>query len=367
MTSQPAYTTETPPVTPKKIAAVAAARGQKTAARPAELPGRPVSPAAGITVVQTLTDPRLPGVEITLELITPELAESYLAKRPNSQSKIKQRTESPKTTERYIGDMLAEQWLFTGDPVRFNTLGEMFDGQHRLISIQKSGMPQLTIVIRGLDPETFVVFDTGRARSFPDVLNSMDVANVSIVAGVTRQVAHWRRGNYGVANIGRIPNAPWLGVGTSPTVLLETFTELRLEISAASRRGGTFKAAGFATKTAPPATVALAYLILSRIDLDRCEKFFHELQKGPAQVGPEYPPFVLRERLKKRLPEHARAAPGWVWLHFFFTTWNKWVEGASMGPLKTPNEAKYQYMALPIDPHAADRPDGWEPLGGIAG
>ena len=79
-------------------------------------------------------------------------------------------------------------------------------------------------------------------------------------------------------------------------MLLETFQTFKQEIQAASRRGASIRTQ-FAPKTAAPAVIAFVYLVLSRIDLERCEAFFFELHEGPAQPGPEYPIFVLRERL----------------------------------------------------------------------
>lgn len=349
--STPAYSTETTPAA-AKMAKVASAR--KTAGKAVEAK----------EVVKVLTDDRLPGIEAQYELITPELAEHYLGKRPNSQSEIQQRSVSDSLVDRYADDMLNERWPFTGDPIRFNTLGELIDGQHRLKAIAQSGSAEMALVIRGLDPETFVVFDTGRARSFTDMLTSRGISSVSMNAGVTRRVFYWRRGNYGVPNIGRLPNPPFLGMPASPSMLMETFNTFKPEIQAASRRGAGLKAQ-FAPKTAAPAVIAFIYLLLSRIDLERCEAFFHELQVGPSVPGPEYPIFVLRERLKKHLSPAESASPDWVWLHFFFDTWNKWFLGKSMGALRTPPKASYTHVAKPIDPHAADRPAGWEPLGGL--
>lgn len=365
--SSPAYSTETPPASPRRVAAATKAARRPTSPAAPAIPGRQIAAKTTAALTQMLTEPSLPGIEITLELMTPELAEHYLAKRPTAQSKIKQRSESSKTVDRYTGDMLAGEWPFTGDPARFNTLGEMIDGQHRLMAIIRSGIAQWMIVVRGLEPETFVVLDTGRARSFTDALRSMGVANVSIVAGISRRMFYWRRGLYGVANVARIPNAPYVGVPASATMLLDVFEEFRHEISVASRRGNAFKQHGFAVKTAAPAVVGFVYLTLSRIDLERCERFFHELQFGPSQVGPEYPIFVLRERLKKRIPDHVAAAPDWTWIHFFFYVWNKWCAGETTGPLKTPPEARFNFVAKPFDPKADERPEGWEPLGGVAG
>jgi hypothetical protein len=214
-------------------------------------------------------------------------------------------------------------------------------------------------------PDTFAVFDTGRARSFTDVLTSKGIVSVSMAAGITRRVFYWRRGNYGVPHIGRVPNPPFLGMPASPSMLLDTFDTFRPEIQAAGRRGAALKASGFAPKTAAPAVIGFVYLVLSRLDLDQTEAFFHELQIGPAQVGPEYPIAVLRNRLLRHVSSSESASPDWVWIHFFFHTWNKWFKAESMGALKTPPRAAFGYVAKPIDPHAADRPAGWEPLGGV--
>lgn len=365
--SQPAYSSETPPsaATPRRIAAVAAAAKSGTSRKATTAKATNNAPVSALlTPTQVLTDPRLPGVEITLELITPETAEFYLSKLPTSQSRIKQRSQSPKTIDRYSEDMASEQWLFIADVIRFNTIGELVDGQHRLRSIIQAGTSEFQLVARGLEPEAFAVFDTGRARSFTDALRSLGVVNVSMAAGTTRRVFHWKRGNYAVANVARVPNPQFLGVPASPGKLLETFEEMRQEIQQAGRRGSSLKSL-FATKTAAPGVVAFIYLLFSRLDLDRCEAFFHELQIGPAQVGPEYPIAVLRDRLMRQVKVGEQASPDWVWIHFFITTWNKWYEAKSMGPLRTPPRSTIQYVAKPIDPNAATRPEGWEPLGGV--
>lgn len=363
--SQPAYSSQTPTedtVTPKRIAAVAAATAKGRTGR------RTTNATAAATLlrepVQVLSDPRLPGFECTLELITPELAEHYLSKLPNSQSKIQQRSESPRLTDRYAGDMAAEQWLFIADVVRFNTLGELVDGQHRLRAITRAGASEFQLVARGLEPESFIVFDTGRARSFADHLRSMGISNVALVSSVTRRVFHWQRGNYSIPNVARVPNPQFLGVPASPGMLLQTFQPMRQEIQQAGRRGASLKTLA-ATKTASPSALAFIYLLFSRLDIERCEAFFHELQVGPAQTGPEYPIAVLRDRLMTQIRPGQQAAPDWVWIHFLITTWNKWYEAKSMGPLKTPPKAAFNYVAKPIDPNATTRPENWEPLGGV--
>lgn len=375
MSQTPAYTSETPPATEltpqQRIAAVAAAKGPTPAKKAGPRPSRTKSVTEKSAVAQTtspagssglLSDPRLPGVEITLEMVTPDLAELYLSKLPPQTAKIQQRNLSNKLVDRYALDMAGEQWPFAGDPIRFNIDGQLIDGQHRLRAIMQSRTNEMMIVIRGLERETFSVFDTGRARSFPDIIRSMGVVNVSMNANITRRVLQWRRGNYSVPNVPRVLNPKFLGVSASPGYLLETFNSMSDAIQNAARRGNACKSIAN-PKTAAPGVLGFMYLLLSRIDLERAELFFHELQIGPRQAGPEYPIFVLRERLREYVAQGQSGSPDWVWIHFFCTTWNAWYEGRSMRALRTPPAATITYLAQPIDPHAADRPEGWEPLG----
>lgn len=374
--SQPAYTTETALQSRERIAMVAAAKGPRTVTkRPtktaAKTPTAPTKPAVNVGPIRpgnyvltsgmmVLTDERLPGVEVFFELLTPELADFYLSRLPE-----RQRKQSESTIDRYAGDMASDQWLFIGDAVRFNQDCELIDGQHRCRAISESGVPQMTMVVVGLDPEAIVVFDTGRPRTFTGHLQTMRVANASAVATVTKRVLDWRRGNYAVPNVGRIPHAPFIGVPASPSKLFETFESMRDPIQYAAKRGISVKT-GFANKTASPSVLSFAYLLLGAYDLERRERFFFELEKGPERNRAEYPIYVLRERMKKQVPVGQSGLPDWVWLHFIFTTWNKWFAGESMGPLRTPPRAAYGHVALPVDPHADTRPEGWDALGGVS-
>lgn len=369
--SRPLHTSQTPD-TSNRIALVAASKGRKPAkASPRPVVERPSESALKLDSFSlgkymltrgktVLVDPRLPGVEVFFELLTPELADLYLSRLPK-----RQRKQSEATIDRYAGDMASSQWLFIGDALRFNHEEELIDGQHRCRAVSESGVSQMTMVVVGLDPEAIVVFDTGRPRTFTGHLQTEGVVNASAVATVTKRVFDWKRGNYAVPNIGRVPNAPFIGVPASPSKLLETFETHRDTIQYAAKRGMSAKA-GFANKTASPSVLSFAYLLLGGYDLERRERFFFELEKGPEQNRPEYPMYVLRERMKKQVPVGQSGLPDWVWLHFIFTTWNKWFNAESMGPLRTPARAAYGHVALPVDPFADTRPEGWDPLGGMS-
>jgi hypothetical protein len=75
------------------------------------------------------------GMEMTYELITPELASSLLETNSNN------RNLSKGTVEAYANDMLAGNWdESVGDAISIDTDGVLRNGQHRLSAIVLSGV-----------------------------------------------------------------------------------------------------------------------------------------------------------------------------------------------------------------------------------
>lgn len=366
--TRPAYTSESPkPLTAaQRAAAVAAAAAPKPAAKRAKAPqidtsglglgSYPIN--AGITVMK---DPRLPGFEFHLELVTPERAQFFLDRLPK-----RQRRQSAKTGDRYSVDMASSQWPFIADSISFNAAGELIDGQHRSRAIIDSNSPQFFLICVGLDPEAIVVFDTGRPRRFSDWLTIEGISNPSAVASLTRRVLDWRRGNYAVPRVGRIPSAPYVDLPASPAQLMETFRSAPDDIQLATRQGLSV-ARLFPRKTASASVLGFAWLLFGKYDIDLREKFFHELTRGPDRNQAGYPLYTLRNRISREVPAGQQALDDWIWLNFIFQTWNRWLGQDSIQQLRTPVRPSYSNVEIPIDPHAAARPAGWSALGGPYG
>ena len=69
----------------------------------------------------------------------------------------------------YARDMLAGDWQFTAEPIKFDTDGVLIDGQHRLLALVAAGKesPDIAvkvIVVRNLEPEAQEALDTGISR-----------------------------------------------------------------------------------------------------------------------------------------------------------------------------------------------------------
>jgi hypothetical protein len=118
------------------------------------------------------------GQEIVSETITvtPGLATDFLGRSAGN------RRIRNGVVETYARDMAAGRWRLTGDPLRFNTKGEMFDGHHRCLACVKTGVPFETMVVSGLADDANLVIDTGAKRTTANVLSYLGETNVAELA-----------------------------------------------------------------------------------------------------------------------------------------------------------------------------------------
>ncbi|MFV0460037.1 MAG: hypothetical protein ACK5MT_14830 [Actinomycetales bacterium] len=96
--------------------------------------------------------------------VTPETAEKWLARN------VANRTVRPARVKEYAEAMAHGRWLYTADPIRFDSDGRLIDGQHRLKALVKAGATVELHVVRGLDPQAQDAVDTGAARTASDAL-----------------------------------------------------------------------------------------------------------------------------------------------------------------------------------------------------
>jgi hypothetical protein len=353
--SQPAYTTESPSPSMTAAERARAVRAAKSKASPGDAAGRP---AAGPVqqVVQVLQHPELPQVTVEFQKVTPEIAKAYLEKMPPWQ-----RLESEKTTDEYSDDMLDDDWLFTGDSIKFTDEGEFFDGQHRAQAIYTSGQPQIMLVVRGLDRSAMRVLDTGYQRRFTNYLSTQNVSYVQDVANLTGKVLDWRRGNFAHPSVARQPNARHLNAKKSHQKLIHTFESMRDEIITAVVRGGQIRR-GF-PGSAPVAVFAFAYLYLGRLDPYKREEFFEELAgKTMRSADATYPIRALEKTLTARSQE--KGIPSYTWLNWMFRTWDEWLaeQPLSRDSFRNIRKPRWDWLTIPTDPHADTREEGWQPL-----
>jgi hypothetical protein len=304
-------------------------------------------------------DDLVPGVKIGLIMLTPELAVEFEKRIPR-----RQRRKSPRLVAKYSTDAVANKWPFIGDALRFNTENQLIDGQHRCEVVKQTGVSIPTIIVFGLDNDAIVPMDSGKSRRFEDLLDMEEhIENATQVAGLTRRVTHWMLGNYGTPNVARVLNPQWLNASPTNEQLWTVYRALKDELIESTRQGMSYSR--FFKKSAGPLVFSFTWLLLTRIDLDAREKFFHELKDGPGKQ-PACPAISqLTRKLNEKYAKGSAPTP-WEWQHYLFQAWNRMIQGDTK-ELRRPSFPAHNTVAKPVDPHTDRREPGWEPLPSIFG
>lgn len=119
------------------------------------------------------------GVTHKIEQVSPKKAELWL-----QQSTFDNRRVNAKQVARIARDIQAGHWVFDGSPIRFDTEGNVIDGQHRLLAVCQGGQTVEILVVRGLDIAAKNTIDTGRLRTPADVLHFNGLKNTTVLASV---------------------------------------------------------------------------------------------------------------------------------------------------------------------------------------
>jgi hypothetical protein len=287
-----------------------------------------------------LTHDDLPGVDIHLVKVDSETARTWL-----KQNMPNQRTLSETTYEGYASDMVTGDWMFAGDPIRFDNRNFLIDGQHRLTAIAESGEAQVLLVIRGLDPDVVAAIDGGRKRSYADIIKMRDIKNHTAVASIVNRSWHWYHGCYGKRNVARVALTPFLASSPSNAQkdAIKELIEAKFEITfeQAAQRALNYYA------LRPGITVAtygLFWVILSGIDKDLREKFFHELTVEPEFPQMGYPIMALINRLSRVEKGDLDSVDQ---LDALCRVYNAWLKDAKMETVKAPRPVRWSVVAIP--------------------
>jgi hypothetical protein len=140
-------------------------------------------------VTQKISNP--PAGSIVMN-ITPKVAD-YILYNLNKGN----RTMKRKAVGQYVKDMRNDNWLNTGDAIKFGTDGLLKDGQHRLQACIEANRPFCTHVAFGINPDSFHVMDTGTKRSAQDVLYILGVPNSKLAALTIKTMHMFKTGHRG--------------------------------------------------------------------------------------------------------------------------------------------------------------------------
>lgn len=122
------------------------------------------------------------GAKARLVTVTPKQAADWL-ETTNGHN----RSLSTRYVDRLTQAFERGEYLFTGDTVKFDTEGNLIDGQHRLAAVVQYSKPLPMLLVEDLPFEVIHVIDAeARSRSLGDVLRIGGMKNAKALAAVIK-------------------------------------------------------------------------------------------------------------------------------------------------------------------------------------
>lgn len=259
------------------------------------------------------------GVRAKVEILTPEIAARWLEERG------KNRPLSDARVRHYARQMVAGEWLLTGEPMILDNAGLLVEGQHRAQGVVDAEVSIETLVVRGVDPDVFRAMNTGKARNARDLLSMDGETNCNALAGALTLL--WRHraggGDWATsrgARSGRDRAAP--------------FEIIDLLDEAAFMRDAVGYTEALRKKAFPffmPSSTAFAYYVLHHIDAEKAKTFMSTVAHG---LGLAKRDAIHRLRLRysrRRESQHRLTTP--EYLALMFKAWNFWRDGTKVQQL----------------------------------
>jgi hypothetical protein len=241
---------------------------------------------------------------VTTVTVTPELALEWLTRNNNN------RTLSKKHVALLSAQMIANEFAFVGDPVRFDTDGRLLDGQHRLNAIIESEKAQQMVVITNLPPESQVYMDAGRKRSPGDQMTvALGIRNGNQAAAIVRTYIQWRDGVF-------LSEARKISIPEIVTWATD-HEDLLVEATTRARR---------VSSAHVPTSVAVSgavYLAAHKVNAEDAATFWDRLADG-AELDADNPILTLRNGIMRRAKrERWTRVEEWAYYTRCWNTWRK--------------------------------------------
>lgn len=238
---------------------------------------------------------------VSIETISTSKAQQYLSTMVANRSPV-----DAKIIE-YAVAMDQDRWALNGETIKFNSQGQLIDGQNRLRACILADKPFTTYVVRGLDdPRAFATIDVGKNRTHTDVLTIAGIPNQNNVVSAANLLILYERKNIGwtgplqtrydrskLGNVGaKLKSIPNRSSHLQKDELLEWVAEHNDELQEGVRKAHTSAAKRFV----PVGTLAAAYVIGKRSGKIDMNSFIDDLAEGVA-LSAKDPVRALREKL----------------------------------------------------------------------
>lgn len=130
------------------------------------------------------------GISAVEETISVDKAKQMLEKNKLN------RPISQRNLDQLISTMKKGNFKFTGESIKISKAGNLLDGQHRLMAAVQTNQPIRSLVVRGLEEDSFKYMDTGRPRRASDVLGIEGYPNPTRFASVALFVMNFKKNKF---------------------------------------------------------------------------------------------------------------------------------------------------------------------------
>ena len=130
-------------------------------------------------------------VEVKVVEIAPELAHEFL-----SRAGVNRNLRMGKVYQ-YAADMKSGRWDLNGETIKFNTDGELIDGQHRLHAVISAARPVSMLVAYNINKKAMPTIDSGAVRPLGAQFQIAGKTNANALAASTHllmvngEVGYW--------------------------------------------------------------------------------------------------------------------------------------------------------------------------------
>lgn len=267
----------------------------------------------------------MPHVELVL--VTPDMAEQYLATMGGAQRKLKRHVVAA-----YAADMVAGRWALDAAAIAFDTKGRLVNGQHRMQAVALSGCSIVFAVMRDVPDDAILTMDSGARRTSGDQLHILGVPDGNRTATIVRAVLMYRFA----------PDRVWdtrlVAAVATRTAQFEYVMRHRAAVADALTAARAMRLG----QAHLPSTGALHLLVHQDSGYaDRWASFHDGLSTGVG-LPPRDPRLAIRNHFARG---RRRSGPSMTQahLHVMIRGWNKYVRGESWSVVRMPGQS-----ALPM-------------------
>lgn len=273
----------------------------------------------------------------SIETISPQLAAAYLG------SMIKRnRLLRPKRVREYASLMTRDLWELNGESIKFNSQGQLIDGQHRLSASVASGKTFQSLVVRGIDTDAaLATIDNGAPRSDADYLGFNGISYGCLVSAAARRFLWIQRAEAG------LPVSKTAGqLLSNRHDMLMAVTETPLLLQGASAITKIPKPRNFCSHAL---LLALWCRMVEESDISNATTFMQQLCTGENLVAGN-PILAVRNRLLETAMATLTKSGGPLNTDMrkalaIAKAWNFWIAEADMGRLILGDKGRLQVLS----------------------